>query len=165
MHLREFILRLSLCSCLSRRMKYRLLMAVIQQKQITNLAKLTDHLNITFNKRMQWFDEWSSQELRRQTEQNLSMPFITPLDAIYPQRLREIYDPPLVLYYHGNLKLLQSPCLAVVGSRNITKYGERVINQLLPGVVSKSRSSAAWPKELTAWLTKLRCWMAGPQLP
>ena len=136
MHLREFILRLSLCSCLSRRMKYRLLMAAIQQKQITNLAKLTDHLNITFNKRMQWFDEWSSQELRRQTEQNLLMPFITPLDAIYPQRLREIYDPPLVLYYHGNLKLLQSPCLAVVGSRNITKYGEQAINQLLPGVVS-----------------------------
>lgn len=87
MYLREFILRLSLCSCLSRRMKYRLLMAAIQQKQITNLAKLTDHLNITFNKRMQWFDEWFSQELRRQTEQNLSMPFITPLDAIYPQRL------------------------------------------------------------------------------
>ncbi|MBU8990963.1 DNA-protecting protein DprA, partial [Faecalibacterium prausnitzii] len=76
-------------------------------------------------KRMQWFDEWSSQELRRQTEQNLPMPFITPLDAIYPQRLREIYDPPLVLYYHGNLKLLQYPCLAVVGSRNITKYGEQ----------------------------------------
>lgn len=124
MYLREFILRLSLCSCLSRRMKYRLLMAAIQQKQITNLAKLTDHLNITFNKRMQWFDEWSSKELWRQTEQNLPMPFITPLDAIYPQRLREIYDPPLVLYYHGNLKLLQSSCLAVVGSRNITKYGE-----------------------------------------
>ena len=43
MLLREFILRLSLCSCLSRRMKYRLLMAAIQQKQITNLDKLTDH--------------------------------------------------------------------------------------------------------------------------
>ena len=119
MHLREFILRLSLCSCLSRRMKYRLLMAAIQQKQITNLAKLTDHLNITFNKRMQWFDEWFSQELRRQTEQNLSMPFITPLDTIYPQRLREIYDPPLVLSCNH--------CVAKV---------EQAINQLLPGVVS-----------------------------
>lgn len=136
MRLREFILRLSLCHCLSRRMKYRILMAAVQQKQISNVSRLTDHLNMTFTKRMQWLDEWASQGLYHLTEQNLQMPFITPLDAVYPRQLREIYDPPLVLYYQGDLRLLQYPSLAVVGARNISKYGERAINQLLPGISS-----------------------------
>ena len=43
----------------------------------------------------------------------------------YPKKLKEILNPPEKLYVEGNLKDLDSPCLAVVGSRNCTEYGEK----------------------------------------
>ncbi len=44
-------------------------------------------------------------------------------DAAWPQRLSEIYDPPLVLYVHGNIEALSRPGIAVVGTRHPTPYG------------------------------------------
>ncbi|MBZ5607759.1 MAG: DNA-processing protein DprA [Acidobacteriia bacterium] len=41
----------------------------------------------------------------------------------YPPRLKEIYDPPLVLFARGRLQLLQSVMLGVVGTRRATSYG------------------------------------------
>ncbi|PKN41780.1 MAG: DNA-protecting protein DprA [Deltaproteobacteria bacterium HGW-Deltaproteobacteria-18] len=41
----------------------------------------------------------------------------------YPELLREIPDPPLFLYYLGDLALLTRPCVAVVGSRDASRYG------------------------------------------
>jgi DNA processing protein len=41
-------------------------------------------------------------------------------DVKYPQLLKQIYDPPLVLFVQGNYKLLNSRQLAVVGSRSAT---------------------------------------------
>jgi len=42
----------------------------------------------------------------------------------YPQLLREIADPPIVLYAQGDAELLQFPQLAMVGSRNPSHYGQ-----------------------------------------
>ena len=41
----------------------------------------------------------------------------------FPALLGEIYDPPLVLYASGDLKALEAPALAVVGTRRPTPYG------------------------------------------
>ena len=49
---------------------------------------------------------------------------VTWLDEDYPEQLREIADPPVVLYGKGNRTFLQKNCLAVVGSRNATPQGE-----------------------------------------
>ncbi len=48
---------------------------------------------------------------------------LTLADAEYPQALLDIPDPPIMLYAKGRLDLLQSPALAVVGSRNATTQG------------------------------------------
>ena len=45
------------------------------------------------------------------------------MDALYPHRLKEIYDPPLVLYARGNPELLNQPGIAMVGTRHPTPYG------------------------------------------
>lgn len=45
-------------------------------------------------------------------------------DERYPQRLREIYQPPKVLYCMGNIELLKKPMVSVVGSRNCSEYGK-----------------------------------------
>lgn len=49
--------------------------------------------------------------------------FIVWEDSCYPSLLREIYDPPPLLYYSGNIDILNNTCLAVVGSRRHTVYG------------------------------------------
>lgn len=42
----------------------------------------------------------------------------------YPELLRHIPDPPLFLYTIGDLSLLSRPCVAVVGSRQASRYGQ-----------------------------------------
>ena len=49
--------------------------------------------------------------------------FFTPDDEEYPERLREIYDPPAVLWVRGNAELLSRPGIAVVGTRAPSPYG------------------------------------------
>ncbi|HWQ36429.1 MAG TPA: DNA-processing protein DprA [Blastocatellia bacterium] len=49
---------------------------------------------------------------------------VTIEDDDYPPLLREIYDPPIVLYVRGDLRVAcERPCLAVVGSRRCSTYG------------------------------------------
>ena len=49
---------------------------------------------------------------------------ITMQDSEYPDRLRNIYDPPLVLYVKGKLPYIDDePVVGVVGTRNCTPYG------------------------------------------
>jgi len=46
-------------------------------------------------------------------------------DGVYPASLREIYDPPIVLYVKGAWsKCLDQPCIGVVGSRKCSTYGQ-----------------------------------------
>lgn len=44
-------------------------------------------------------------------------------DSSYPAQLRQIYDPPLVLYVRGNVDAIGQPGVAVVGTRHPTPYG------------------------------------------
>lgn len=48
----------------------------------------------------------------------------------YPERLREIYDPPPVLWVRGDVKLLSRPSIAVVGTRHPTPYGTGIAEML-----------------------------------
>lgn len=46
-------------------------------------------------------------------------------DGVYPALLRETYDPPVVLYVKGAWdECLESPCIAIVGSRRCSTYGQ-----------------------------------------
>jgi DNA processing protein len=51
-------------------------------------------------------------------------------DAEYPKNLREIYDPPLVLYVKGTLTERDALAIAVVGSRRTTLYGQDMARKL-----------------------------------
>ena len=48
----------------------------------------------------------------------------------YPERLREIYDPPPVLWVRGAVQLLSRPSIAVVGTRHPSPYGTNVAEML-----------------------------------
>ncbi len=55
---------------------------------------------------------------------------VTIGDPRYPPLLREIYDPPVLLFARGRLELLQSIMLGVVGTRRPTPYGLAVAERL-----------------------------------
>ena len=50
----------------------------------------------------------------------------TPHDDAYPEPLRHIPDPPLALYYQGDLTAAQGPGIALVGARRGTRLGLRI---------------------------------------
>ncbi len=59
---------------------------------------------------------------------------ITILDTDYPERLKNIYAPPPVLYFQGAHPSSDRAC-AFVGSRAANSYGKRVLSSLIPPLV------------------------------
>ncbi|MDY4011234.1 MAG: DNA-processing protein DprA [Fusobacterium gastrosuis] len=62
--------------------------------------------------------------------------FFTIDDDIYPEILKNIYNPPKKIYYKGNLKLLkEKKKIAIVGTRNNSSYGalccEKIVKDLI----------------------------------
>ncbi len=64
--------------------------------------------------------------------------WISIFDPEYPLQLREAYAPPLVLFYRGNLELLERPLLGIVGARDCTSYSVEILKHLIPGRVSNT---------------------------
>ncbi|MFC6288909.1 DNA-processing protein DprA [Levilactobacillus angrenensis] len=60
---------------------------------------------------------------------------LTIVDAAYPLALKETYAPPVALFFLGDLRWLQRPLLAVVGSRHPSAYALHAMRLLLPRVV------------------------------
>ncbi len=102
---------------------------------------------------------------------------VTIGDPRYPQPLREIFDPPILLFARGRVELLQTICLGVVGTRRPTPYGLAVAERHLgrPGACrpdhrqrhgarhryappTRVRSPAAaipWPSWDAAWMSSI----------
>ena len=87
-------------------------------------------------------DLWNalqSKQLSQKIQQNLKVShFLTILDKRYPSQLQEIYSPPVVLFYQGDLELLDSKkLLGVVGARQCSSYALQALTQLLPNVIQQ----------------------------
>lgn len=62
---------------------------------------------------------------------NQNVKLLNILDPKYPILLKEIYDPPILLYYKGELDWNNSLFFGVVGTRKITSYGIRAIEEIV----------------------------------
>ncbi len=61
----------------------------------------------------------------------------TTTDASYPAALRELNDPPAVLWSRGDWNVLQPPVVAVVGTRRSTGYGQRVTREIVSALARR----------------------------
>lgn len=61
---------------------------------------------------------------------DLGIKLITINDDMYPKRLKEIYDPPPLLYIRGELKREDDLAVAIVGSRKTNPYGRWITEKL-----------------------------------
>lgn len=55
-------------------------------------------------------------------------------DKEYPANLKEIHNPPQILYVRGNLKPEDDISVAIVGARRCSEYGKRVTRKLASGI-------------------------------
>jgi DNA processing protein len=60
---------------------------------------------------------------------------ISFFDKEYPENLRQIYRPPLILFAQGDLELLKQKIITIVGSRNATSYSQLVLDNIVPNLV------------------------------
>jgi DNA processing protein len=70
----------------------------------------------------------AEEEWQRITDSGCTL--MTLADADYPERLREIFDPPPVLWVRGDRALLSRPAIAVVGTRAPSTYGSGMAEML-----------------------------------
>ncbi|MGH9722428.1 MAG: DNA-processing protein DprA, partial [Bryobacteraceae bacterium] len=73
------------------------------------------------------FEEAADQQQKMRQAQTEVIPIRDPR---YPALLREIFDPPVVLFARGRTELLSSAILGVVGTRRPTPYGNAVGERL-----------------------------------
>lgn len=55
-------------------------------------------------------------------------------DSSYPNILKEIFDAPQALFYEGDLSLLSSNILSIIGTRKPSLYGKAVIDIMLEAI-------------------------------
>jgi DNA processing protein len=58
-------------------------------------------------------------------------------DPEYPSRLKEIYDPPVILFVKGRVEVLNEPGIAMVGTRHPTPYGSGMAERLSTDLASR----------------------------
>ena len=79
--------------------------------------------------------ELAEEELVRAVTQGAEL--LTYDDDRYPPHLRNIYDPPVVLYVKGSVEALSEPGVAVVGTRHPTPYGIGMAQRLSADLASR----------------------------
>ncbi|HXR38483.1 MAG TPA: DNA-processing protein DprA [Terracidiphilus sp.] len=89
----------------------------------------------------------------------------------YPERLKEIYDPPPVLWVRGDASLLSRPAIAVVGTRHPSPYGSGVAEMisrdlavrrlLIVSGMARGIDSCAHKGALAARMPTLAVWGTG----
>ena len=99
----------------------------LSEKDIYNLKNIS--LNIKENL-VKYISRFNLDEIKERLYKN-SIKYICIEDKEYPQKLRNIYNPPLLLFYKGDLSIINNSLnIAMVGSRKPTAYGIRWANHI-----------------------------------
>ncbi|MFP4082079.1 MAG: DNA-processing protein DprA [Candidatus Aminicenantes bacterium] len=77
----------------------------------------------------------ASIEIERLHKKNCRI--LTLEDEEYPEYLREIFDPPFVLYCAGKVETLHRPAVSIVGTRRASPYGKAVTQRLAAELASR----------------------------
>lgn len=79
--------------------------------------------------------ELAREEMARAADAGITLVAVD--DLLYPPRLKEIYDPPTILYVRGNPEILIKPGIAMVGTRHPTPYGSGMAERLACDLASQ----------------------------
>lgn len=105
-------------------------------QKIWNLTKNEIENTLTKEKRDILLNKAYKENLEKYMEymEKNSIKMITIKDKKYPQNLRNIFDPPVVLYVKGNEDILGALGIAIIGSRICSNYGGQIAKQFAYGL-------------------------------
>ena len=84
---------------------------------------------------IQKFNDWDEVDKLLKQTITCSAEIISYRDEAYPSLLREIFDPPILLWLKGDSGILDTPGVAVIGTRRATKYGLKKAEEFSAGLV------------------------------
>ena len=133
-----FLLKLHLCN-LDLKNELRVVRYMLSFERCPSKDELFLLLKLGQTQKNDLWNALQSKQLSQKIQQNLKVShFLTILDKRYPSQLQEIYSPPVVLFYQGDLELLDSKkLLGVVGARQCSSYALQALTQLLPNVIQQ----------------------------
>lgn len=76
------------------------------------------------------FDQWKTVETELEQLARVNARLVTQTDAEYPERLRQIHDPPPFLYIRGDVEPQDTLAIAIVGARTASTYGRKMAREL-----------------------------------
>ncbi|QPS71765.1 DNA-processing protein DprA [Lactococcus garvieae] len=91
-----------------------------QKARVSEIKNLPDFL-----------ENYKNQDIKSLRALYKTFPSFSIMDDIYPERLKEMYNPPVLLFYQGNLELLNLPKIGFVGSREASKDGIKITHKLI----------------------------------
>ncbi|WP_304652083.1 DNA-processing protein DprA [uncultured Ligilactobacillus sp.] len=133
-----FLLKLHLCD-LDLKNELRVVRYILSFERCPSKDELFLLLKLGQTQKNDLWNALQSKQLSQKIQQNLKVShFLTILDKRYPLQLQEIYSPPVVLFYQGDIELLDSKKrLGVVGARQCSSYALQALTQLLPNVIQQ----------------------------
>lgn len=93
---------------------------------VRNMAVVSKCKNPTF-----FIENYKHLNLKKLRQEFKKFPVLSILDSNYPLELKEIYNPPVLLFYQGNIELLSKPKLAVVGARQASQIGCQSVKKII----------------------------------
>lgn len=93
---------------------------------VRNMAVVSKCKNPTF-----FIENYKQLDLKKLRQEFKKFPVLSILDSNYPLELKEIYNPPVLLFYQGNIELLSKTKLAVVGARQASQIGCQSVKKII----------------------------------
>ena len=145
MEIRNFLIRVKVGTNLGIKKQYQIYQEIRKSPELSTSEWIGTTKLIKESQKDELTATLQSEQLTHEIQINeQSGRILTILDEMYPKLLREIYCPPTVLIYNGNLSLLSHQrAIAIVGARMMTSYGEQAIKCLIPGVVDNQLTTVS----------------------
>lgn len=89
--------------------------------EFLNYEEVEDVLNNKYRENLEEYSKYMKKN---------NIQLITMFENEYPERLKNIYDKPVLLYVVGNTELLKRNSVAIVGSRNCSEYGKSISRKI-----------------------------------
>ena len=88
-----------------------------------------NEINKIFIKRFKHRDIYKEEDFKKFLYKN-DIQYVTLSSNLYPEKLKNISNPPYMLFYKGDLSLVNEKMIAVIGARKNTLYGEQVAKMI-----------------------------------
>ncbi|WP_105956063.1 DNA-processing protein DprA [Apilactobacillus quenuiae] len=141
MKLRNLLLKLKLTSGFGIKSEYAFYKWLINKYKIIpneiklNAKDIANSINLSNRYYDKFCESFNSEKVADSLSYHLEhVNFISILDDNYPLGLKESYLPPIIVFYFGDISLIENKMLGIVGSRNNTDYSVNILNILIPQI-------------------------------